>query len=80
MLIKIYSLTFNSALGGFDDRELRDFIKDKEVISIRDYIFMRNEVPYLTLIIKYFPLRQEIDPQLQPRGKRDESWRCSPSL
>jgi hypothetical protein len=29
MLIKILSMTFDSARGGFNDDELRDFIKDK---------------------------------------------------
>ena len=75
MLIKIFSLTFNSALGSFDDSLLKDFIKDVEVISITDHFFIRNEIPYLTLIVKYFPLRQEIDPKMAPQGKREEAWR-----
>lgn len=75
MLVKIISMAFNSAAGGFNDTELRDFIKDIEVISITDHLFVRNEIPYLTLIVKYFPIRQEVNPKLAPQGKRDESWR-----
>lgn len=79
MLVKVFSLTFNSLTGGFDDEPLRDFIKDKEVISIRDHIFVRNEIPYLTLIVKYFPFRQEVAPKVtfdgKPADKRDESWK-----
>jgi len=75
MLVKIISVTFNSAYGGFDDTELRNFIKDIEVISITDHMFVRNEIPYLTLIVKYFPLRREANPKLAPQGKRDEPWR-----
>jgi len=78
MLIKVLSMTFDSARGGFNDDELRDFIKDKEVISMHDYLFIRNEVPYLTLIIKYFPIRQEVDSRytkVPPKGRRDEPWR-----
>ncbi len=80
MLIKIFSLTFSSASGGFDDEMLRDFIKDKEVISVRDHLFVRNEIPYLTLIVKYFPFRQEIKVQSTAANskageKRDESWK-----
>ena len=56
MLIRIISISFNSVIGGFDDTEVRSFIQDKEVISIRDHLFMRNEVPYLKFIIKYLPL------------------------
>jgi superfamily II DNA helicase RecQ len=75
MLIKILSMTFDSTRGGFNDEELRDFIKDIEIVSIRDYHFVRNEVPYLTMIIKYFPFRPEVDPKMGPRGRRDEPWR-----
>jgi ATP-dependent DNA helicase RecQ len=75
MLVKVFSLPFDSALGNFNDKELREFLKDKEVISIQEHFFMKNEVPFLTMVIKYFPFRQEADPQMAPQGKRDESWR-----
>lgn len=79
MLMKIFSLTFNSLTGGFDDEPIRDFMKDKEVLSIRDHLFVRNEIPYLTLIVKYFPFRQETSPKLsfetRTHEKRDESWK-----
>lgn len=75
MLIKVISLGFDSAYGGFNDTELRDFIKDKEMISTTDYLFVRNEVPYLTLVLKYLPSRIETDQKMNPRGKRNESWR-----
>lgn len=77
VLIKIISLTFDSVRGNFDDTPVREFLKDKEVVSIDDHFFLRNEVPYLTLIIKYFPYRQEINPGIAPNGKRDEAWRES---
>ncbi len=75
MLIKVFSLTFDSILGGFNDAGLRDFLKDKEVLSIRDHFFIKNDVPYLAMVVKYLPVRQEIDPVMAPQGKRDESWR-----
>jgi hypothetical protein len=75
MLIKIITLSFGSVYGGFNDLMLRDFLKDIEVVSVRDHFFIRNEVAYLTLIIKYFPARQELDAKLNPKGQRDEAWR-----
>lgn len=75
MLVKILSLTFDSARGNFDDSLLREFLKDKEVISVTDHFFVKNEIPYLTLIVKYFPIRAEVDAELSPQGKRDEAWR-----
>jgi len=77
MLIKVITLSFNSALGCFDDSKLQEFLKNCEVISIRDHFFVRNEVPFLSLVIRYFPIRQELDPNLLPQGKRDESWRST---
>lgn len=73
--MRVISMTFDSALGGFNDSELREFLKDKEVISIEDHFFIKNEVPFLTMVVKYFPFRQETDPALVPQGKRDEAWR-----
>jgi superfamily II DNA helicase RecQ len=81
MLLRVFSLTFNSVMGGFDDSGVRDFLRDKELISVRDHLFVRNEIPYLTLVVKYFPFRAEADPSPN-RGflsgsppKRDESWK-----
>jgi hypothetical protein len=74
MLIKIITLPFNSAHGGFNDAELRDFMKGNEIISVRDHFFMRHDVAYLTLIIKYLPGLQELD--VRPKGTKEElaSW------
>jgi hypothetical protein len=41
MHVRIFSLKFNAALGQFDDTALQDFIKDKEVLSIRDHFLSR---------------------------------------
>jgi ABC-type microcin C transport system permease subunit YejB len=38
MLVKVICLNFESAYGGFNDESVRDFIKDKEIISISDYL------------------------------------------
>jgi len=73
MLIKIITLPFNSAYGGFNDAELRDFMKGNEIISVRDHFFMRHDVAYLTLIIKYLPGLQELD--VRPKGTKEEPWR-----
>ncbi len=78
MLIKVFSLSFSSTSGGFNDEEIRNFIKDKEVISITDHHFIKNEVPYLTIIVKYTPTQQEVTPAKAVQGqKRDEAWRDS---
>ena len=78
MLVKIFSLSFNSINGGFDDGVLRDFIKDVEVLSIENHFFVRNEVPYLALIVKYFPHRPEIQTKENKdlsKSKPEEAWK-----
>lgn len=44
MLINVISLFFDSIYGGFNDEEIREFIKDVEVISITDCHFVKNDV------------------------------------
>ncbi len=77
MLIKVISLSFDSAFGGFKDEEVREFLKDKELISARDYFFIKNDVPYLVFVFKYFPHRVEVDSKFTSKEKRDEPWRES---
>lgn len=77
MLIKIISLTFDSAYGGFKDDDVREFLKDKELVSVRDYLFVKNDVPYLIFVLKYFPHRAEVDPKFSSKEKKEEPWRTS---
>ena len=35
MLARVMTLHFDTVLGGFDDTSLRDFLKDKDVLSLR---------------------------------------------
>lgn len=53
MQVKIITLKFDPLHGGFNDEVVQAFTKDKEIVSIKDYFFLKNEVPYLTLMIQY---------------------------
>lgn len=77
MLIKVISLSFDSAFGGFKDEEVREFLKDKELISAQDYFFVKNDMPYLVFVLKYFPHRAEVDPKLSTKEKKEEPWRAN---
>jgi superfamily II DNA helicase RecQ len=80
MLSRVITLRFSGVLDGFDDAPLCEFIKDKEVISLRDHFFVRNESPYLAVVVTY---AVKLPPPKAPssaqpsggKGKRDESWR-----
>ena len=57
MLVRVFTLAFSSSLAGFDDRKLRDFIGDKEMVSIRDHFFLKDELPYMAVVVTYNLLR-----------------------
>lgn len=77
MLIKIISLPFDSMCGGFNDNEIRDFLKDKELISTQEHFFIKNDIPYLTFILKYIPHRADVELKAGSgeKDKRDEPWK-----
>lgn len=79
MLVRIFTLRFNPALGRFEDEEVRNFIKDKEVLSIRDHFFVKDEFPYLAVLVTYNLLRPEAEPPSaavrSSESERREEWR-----
>jgi superfamily II DNA helicase RecQ len=78
MLARVVTLRFNSLLDGFDDAPLRELVKDKEVIAIRDHFFIKDEVPYLAVMVSYRPQPVPAAPApttTPAQRKRDESWR-----
>ncbi len=78
MLIKVISLAFDTLYGGFNDEDVREFIKDKEIISVTDYHFVKNDVPYLTFIFRYFPHRAEMESKADAKNNKrepDDDWK-----
>lgn len=74
MLAAVITLRFNPILGGFDDTELRRFIADKEVLSIREHFFVYETLPHIAFTVIYRPLVEPVTKPVQTR-QRDESWR-----
>lgn len=74
MLTKIFTLRFNELTDSFDDTPLQEFIKNKEILSLRDHFFMRHEVPYLAMIVSY-NLQSIEQPKTDGKKERDESWK-----
>lgn len=77
MILKIFTISFNSLACEFDDSIMKDFLKDKEIISITDFHFIKNDVPYLTFVIKYSSLCSEFEQNIKSREKKnnDEDWK-----
>ena len=57
MLLRVITLHFSTAMDGFDDTPLTDLIRDKAVVSLREHFFVRNETPYLVVIVVYDPVQ-----------------------
>ena len=71
-------MPFNFQLGIFDDEEFNNFVKDKELVSVSDYLFQRDEISYLTLVVKYKPLSSVVltsKKKAQDRTRGNEEWR-----
>lgn len=53
MQLHIFTLPFDSVTQGFDDSVVTGFIADKDVLSIHDHFFTKDDTPYLTVVIRY---------------------------
>ena len=52
MQVRIFTLRFNPVTESFDDSVVASFLAEKDVLSIRDYFFVKDDTPYLTLVIR----------------------------
>ena len=79
MLASVVTLRFDPVLEAFDDTPLQELLKAKEVFTIRDHFFVRNEVPYLAVVVTYGlpPVAESALPE-KDRG-REGSWRSQVS-
>ena len=55
MLARVLTLRFDPALEVFDEDPLQELLKTREVFAIRNHFFVRNEVPYLAVLVTYGP-------------------------
>ena len=76
MRARVVTLRFDPLLEAFDDSPLQELLKAREVFSIRDHFFVRNEVPYLAVVVTYGLKPAVAEPALPEKvGGRKGSWR-----
>ena len=75
MYARIITLKFSPALEKIDDSELQDFIKDKDVLSLREHFFVKDEMPYLAVMVTYRGLPLESGVSANKPKTPDESWK-----
>ena len=75
--MRLFTLTLDNVLGAFDDTELQTFVKDKEVLSIRDHFFVKDETPYLVVLVTYHsPHPESKEPSARTQaGENKEKWK-----
>jgi ATP-dependent DNA helicase RecQ len=71
--VKVLTLCYAPSLQGFDDRPLAEFVRDKEVLQVREHFFSVHDLPHLACLVTYqdpAPSRQAGPPQ-DPRQRPD---------
>ncbi len=51
--LKVFTLPFSEALGGFPDEAVRRFLVGKRVLKMTDHFFERDGLPHLALVLWY---------------------------
>jgi ATP-dependent DNA helicase RecQ len=62
VLVKAFKLRFDSRVDGFDDAALTTFTRGKEVLSVRDHFFLKDDVPYWSFLVSYNVPQREGEP------------------
>ena len=58
MLFKIFTLRFSEHTEGFDDEQVRSFMINNNIISIREHFFRKGDVPYWGIMLVYEPVME----------------------
>ncbi|MCY4595084.1 MAG: hypothetical protein OXC19_09840 [Bryobacterales bacterium] len=61
-------LAFDPLLEAFHDASLQESLKTHETSAIRDRGFVRNDMPYLAVVVTYGPRPRSAEPA--PRTRR----------
>ncbi|MGV8120717.1 MAG: hypothetical protein AB2L14_13240 [Candidatus Xenobiia bacterium LiM19] len=51
-LANIFTLKFDSLTGTFNDKPLQEFMTHKEVLSLREHFFVKDEITYPTMVVQ----------------------------
>ena len=77
MQLRIFTLRFNPVTERFDDSAVVGFLADKDVISIKDHFFLKDNIPFITLVVNYrpVPLPATAAADRPAEAQRDQSWK-----
>lgn len=74
MKLKVFTLRFDPATGKFDDAEIQEFQRDRQVLTIHEHFFTYEHTPMWSILVSY---RDEEYPGEGARLKdRGRDWRA----
>jgi len=80
MRVKLLTLRFAPSLGGFDDRPLADFVRDKEVLAVREHFFSVHDLPHVACLVTYQEaVARNTDAAPEPNASRRRTKRPDPT-
>ena len=53
MQVDVLTLRYDPSRGVLDETPLREFVRDKVVLAVRDHFYQVGSTPHLTLVIEY---------------------------
>jgi ATP-dependent DNA helicase RecQ len=71
MQVDVLTLRYDPSRGVLDDTALRDFVRDKVVLAVRDHFYQVGNTPHLTLVIEYRLPAPGPGARPEPAGRRD---------
>ena len=75
--LKVFTLGFSDAAGGFDDAAVQEFLADREVVEVTDHFFVHERMPCLALVICYRDVEAD-ERRRSAEGKRPDQRRSDP--
>jgi superfamily II DNA helicase RecQ len=71
--VKLFALRFCDDLDGFDDEPLRSFLGDKEVVSLKEQFFFKDNVPYWSIMVMYKSRSRHRDVSKESQKKGEDT-------
>ena len=67
--VKLFAMRFCDEIDGFDDEPLRAFMAGKEIVSLEEQFFFKDNVPYWSVMLMYKSIPRPIDSSKESRKK-----------
>ena len=70
--VKLFAMRFCDEIDGFDDEPLRAFMAGKEIVSLKEQFFFKDNVPYWSVMLMYKSKPSPIDLSKESQKKVED--------